>query len=49
MPLNSMNSKSSISVLVSVLVVSYCLLKTDEELNNFPMHLTKKNKGKVMR
>lgn len=41
MPLNSMNSKSSISVLVSVLVVSYCLLKTDEELNNFPRHLTK--------
>lgn len=47
MPLKSMNSKSSTLVLV---VVSYCLLKTEKELNYFPMCLAKKtkNKGKVM-
>jgi len=39
---NSMKSKSSTSVLV---VVPYCLLKTEEELNDFPMHLNKKQKN----
>lgn len=42
-PLNLMNSKSITSVLE---VVSYCLLKTEEELNYFPMRMTKKNQRK---